>query len=174
MFFHQTQDAFSSILCFSIKYKPPRAPGALKTASSYLTLYIGCYRTSLEKTFSRSTNPKTSWSNNVIFPSKNDHFCHSIFFFSIKYRRATASSFALQCPLDGSSNLARGYIFLKSFENPSERAAPRLERRHYGGKTLLQLFRICKSEKIIWCWAYKSQMVLTNQWENTFTTFPIL
>ena len=74
MFFHQIQDAFSSILCFSIKYKPPRAPGALKTASSCLTLYIGCYRTSLEKTFLRSKNPKTSWSHNVIFSSKTITF----------------------------------------------------------------------------------------------------
>ena len=35
------------------------------------------------------------------------------------YKAATAPSFSLQCLLDGSSNLARGYCFLKSFENPS-------------------------------------------------------
>ena len=50
---------------------------------------------------------------------ENCHFCHSISFFYIKYRRATAPSFSPQCLLDGSSNLARGYIFWKSFENPS-------------------------------------------------------
>ena len=66
---------------FSIKYKLPRGPGALKTASSCLNLYIGCYRTSLEKSFPQSTNPKISWSNNVMFPSTNDHFCNSISFF---------------------------------------------------------------------------------------------
>ena len=46
------------------------------------------------------------------FSIEQGHFCHSISFFSIKYRRATAPSFSLQCLLDGSSNLARGYFFL--------------------------------------------------------------
>ena len=67
---------------FSINYKPPRAPEALKTASSCLTLYIGCYRTSLEKTFLRSKNPRTSWSNNVIFPPKLITFLIAFPFFS--------------------------------------------------------------------------------------------
>ena len=49
----------------------------------------------------------------------NGHFCHSISFFPIKYRRATTPSFSLQCLLDGSSNLAQGYIFWESFVNPS-------------------------------------------------------
>ena len=37
--------------------------------------------------------------------------CHSISLFSVKYRKATAPSFSLQCLLDGSSNLAQGYNF---------------------------------------------------------------
>ena len=51
--------------------------------------------------------------------AENDHFCHSSSLFSIKYKRATAPSFSLQCLLDGSSNLAQGYIFWESFVNPS-------------------------------------------------------
>jgi hypothetical protein len=39
------------------------------------------------------------------------------------------------------------------------------------GKTLLQLFRFCKSEKIIRCWADKSQIVLTNRAGKNFYHF---
>ena len=38
------------------------------------------------------------------------------------YKAATAPSFSLQCLLDGSSNLARGYCFWKSFGNHSATA----------------------------------------------------
>ena len=104
-------DGFYSILCFSIKYKPPRAPGALKTASPCLTLYIGCYRTSLDKNFFPVEKSQNQLVKQCHISTEIYHFCHSISFFFVKYRRATASSFALQCPLDGSSNLARGYFF---------------------------------------------------------------
>ena len=60
---------------------------------------------------------KKSWSKNITFASNKCHFCHRISVFSIKYRRATAPSFSLQCLLDGSSNLALGYFCF--FENPS-------------------------------------------------------
>ena len=39
------------------------------------------------------------------------------------------------------------------------------------GETLLQLFRFCKSEKIIRCWADKSQIVLTNRVGKIFYHF---
>ena len=39
------------------------------------------------------------------------------------------------------------------------------------GKTLLQLFRFCKSEKIIRFWADKSQIVLTNRVGKNFYHF---
>ena len=127
---------------FSIKYKPPRAPGALKTASSCLTLYIGCYRTSLEKNFSSDEKPQNQLVDQCHLSIGKCHFCHSISFLSIGNSRATASSFALQCPLDGSSNLARGYIYVLFLKNTSGRPAPRVGRRHYCGKNIFTIVPI--------------------------------
>ena len=45
--------------------------------------------------------------------SEIDTFVIAFPFFSIKYRRATAPSFSLQCLMDGCSNLAQGYILRK-------------------------------------------------------------
>ena len=41
----------------------------------------------------------------------------------------------------------------------------------FSEKTLLQLFRFCKSEKIIRCWADTSQIVLTNRVGKNFYHF---
>ena len=74
-------------MCLSIKYKPPRAPGALKTASSCLTLYIGCYRASLTKTFLGRQIPKPVDHKMSLFSPKTILFVIAFLFFPSIIRR---------------------------------------------------------------------------------------
>ena len=138
---------FPSILRFFIKYKPPRALGALKTASSCLTLYIWCYRTFLEKTVSGGKIPKPVGHKMSLSRPKTITFVIAFPIFSSNIGGLQPQASHCNVPWMV-ARIWPGDIFFEKvliIQNPSERAAPRLGRRHYGGKTLLQLFRICKS-----------------------------